>query len=416
MGSHGSGIVSVVGDLSGGSKHNSVYIPAHSEVNVTGIYKVLVSTCIYDTVNAQASLNASLQHSSVSPIGYLSPVYINLIPFSALLTVAYLVFLVVWAFLCFIHREEIIFLQHCISSVAVMGLLDAALDFGDYYTTNLNGNAPSMIPTAALVVHVVWQALARVLGLIVCMGYGTVRATLGPVKLQVSCLAFLYVVASTWYLIVQKSAMRNDQRAVEIWFVFPIAAVETIIYMWMYESLRGTMAYLIQKRQTIKLAMFQRFTGTVLAAIGLGAVVFSLQVYLQHEANANPRNRFSHWRTFWVFEAYWPALQFVITVAVAIIWRPNSSTKQFAYSEQIGQEMEDLEDGQGPDGLDGLEDESHGQQMQEDEDDDIFGGAGLGGRAGDLKGSEPAPKKQKERHQRPGEFQLQDEDDEDLLD
>jgi hypothetical protein len=170
------------------------------------------------------------------------------------------------------------------------------------------------------------------------MGYGVVRPVLGDAKRHIAVLIVAYVVTTLFYNVGSEKGSVDNINSPP-WIVLPLALVETIIYLWMYSSLTETMGYLKAKRQTVKLLMFQKFTTVVIGTMALAAVMFGINFVAQLSEDG------LRWQTLWLFESGKVILQIVPIFFTAFVWRPNENNKQYSFSEQLGQEMEDMEEG-----------------------------------------------------------------------
>src|SRR4051812_40787699 len=84
------------------------------------------------------------------------------------------------------------------------------------------------------------------------------------------------------------------------------------------------------------------------------------------------------WRGWFILEAYWKILHFVVLICVSLLWRPNNNNKRYAYSMQLddqdrGNGVELPESLRGIAGIDGSMHENTSAEMvhvQLDDDDE----------------------------------------------
>ena len=49
-----------------------------------------------------------------------------------------------------------------------------------------------------------------------------------------------------------------------------------------------------------------------------------------------------HWQLLWLVEAFWHVLYFGLLLCIALLWSPSQNNIQYAYSEQVVFEEEDV--------------------------------------------------------------------------
>ena len=82
--------------------------------------------------------------------------------------------------------QETFQLQYCIAAVLVLSMLEMAVWYFDYVNFNATGFRPYGITLWAVFFSAVRKTVSRVLLLIVSMGFGVVRPTLGGLSNKVS--------------------------------------------------------------------------------------------------------------------------------------------------------------------------------------------------------------------------------------
>merc|ERR1711871_134572 len=133
-----------------------------------------------------------------------------------------------------------------------------------------------------------------------------------------------------------------------LWLVIvPVAILDAFFYLWTFMSLYDVVAYLEERRQTVKLNLFRRFIWVLATCLFFSTVWVCYQLYRFAE-EIRWYNSDTYWHFWWISEVYWYALSCVILIAIMWLWAPNENTKQYAYYEQnINMD--------GDDGADGIE-------------------------------------------------------------
>ncbi|CAI6011774.1 unnamed protein product [Closterium sp. NIES-65] len=114
-----------------------------------------------------------------NPGGYLPGMMMPYLNFYALMSMAYLVLGVVWFMQYARFWRDILQLQNCITAVIALSMLEMATWYFDYVNFNAGGFRPYGTTIWAATLGALRKAVSRVLVLIVAMGYGVVRPTLG---------------------------------------------------------------------------------------------------------------------------------------------------------------------------------------------------------------------------------------------
>ncbi|KAK4405057.1 Transmembrane protein 87B [Sesamum angolense] len=112
---------------------------------------------------------------NIKRTGIMSP----LMKFYAFMSVGYAILCAVWVFQYVRYWNDVLLLQHCITSVIALGLLEMTFWYFDYAYFNGTGTRPVGITTWVVTIGAIRRTVSRILILSVAMGYGVVRPTLG---------------------------------------------------------------------------------------------------------------------------------------------------------------------------------------------------------------------------------------------
>jgi len=179
--------------------------------------------------------------------------------------------------------------------------------------------------------------------LIVCMGYGVVRPSLGRTMIYVRALAVTHFVFGLIYAIVSLSVAPENAGPLILLVVLPLAATLTAFYVWTLNALGATMKDLTQRRQTVKAAMYRKLWWCILASILIIFVFFFINSWAfagTSQEDFVP----AHWPTRWFILDGWLNLVYFFDVAfVAYVWRPTANNRRFAMSDEIAQDDDGFE-------------------------------------------------------------------------
>ncbi|KAI3627607.1 hypothetical protein CBS14141_001608 [Malassezia furfur] len=203
--------------------------------------------------------------------------------FYGVMTLVYLLLGVAWLSLCTIHRDQIVTVQHFISAMIAFLVLEMAcewlfyayynnheIDFLRFKSVDKNAAVTGMARFLLVLTSILGAArdsLSFFLLLIVSMGYGVVRPTIGSVIRKVQLLTGLHFVFGVLYSVGIVLILLEMGGSWTLLFIFPLAGTLSAFMSWILYSLKSTMQYLSERRQTHKFKMFQRLYLILMCAV-----------------------------------------------------------------------------------------------------------------------------------------------------
>jgi len=328
------GLWSIPAEISDLNK--SSILEGYYNITKSGVYWAYIVNC-HTSDESNGIVNLDGRVVFMNPYGYLNGEFFYFLPFYGTLTILYIILGIYWCIVSLKHRKQILRLQNAITAVIILGIVEAAILCFD----NLGFNNIGLNYTGAMIVGVlvstVKKTISRVLVLVVSMGYGVVKPTLGDAKLRVIILAVLYTIFSGTLNIVelvQRTTTLNI--AVLLLLVFPVAALDTAFYWWIFLSLLRTIQQLQTRKQTIKLGMYRIFLGLLGVSGLLSGIITLIQIIVMSILDSD-----AIWKENWMWTAFWHVLYYFILFAIAVIWRPTSNNTRYAYTE-MNVEGEDI--------------------------------------------------------------------------
>ncbi|KAJ1633252.1 lung seven transmembrane receptor-domain-containing protein [Pavlovales sp. CCMP2436] len=325
-------------DLTFGVNQSTSQLQADFEVEKSGVYYLLFSSC--DLSTGVVFLNGAT--SWVNPYGYLPGELFHFLPFYGAMSLVYLSLGVLWFILCVRYLQQVLRVQTCISGVIALGMVETTtwyLDYVNFNSSGLRGLWPVVIGVLASTVK---KTVSRLLVLVVSLGYGVVRPTLGAVTNRVMLLGLLYLLFSMILDTVSNlSPITEVSVPLRLLFILPVALLDAVFYWWIFSGLSRTLSQLASRKQTAKLDLYRRFSRVLIASIVLSAAWVSWQMVVIISDSLDDR-----WDSLWVFDAFWHLLYAVILMAICFLWSPSKNNLQYAYSQELRQEDEG-EEGEG---------------------------------------------------------------------
>lgn len=171
--------------------------------------------------------------------------------------------------------------------------------------------------------------------LIVCMGYGVVKPTLGKTMIYVRFLALAHFAFGVIYAVASLSITPDNAGPLVLLVILPLAATLTAFYVWTLNSLNLTMKDLLHRKQTVKAMMYKKLWWCVLGSIMVIFGFFFVNSFT-FAGRSDPDFVPDHWQTRWFILDGWLNLVYFFDIAfVAYLWRPTANNRRFAMSDEV---------------------------------------------------------------------------------
>ncbi|KAF4636805.1 hypothetical protein G7Y89_g1293 [Cudoniella acicularis] len=315
-------------------------LPINYGIKKTGYY------CVGTTAFSPNDVKYTAYVEFRNAYGELPASEIAKLPFYGGITIVYAVVGAFWAFLYAQHRQDILPVQNYITAIIIFLIVEMLMTWGFYDYLNRNG---SNLGSKALMIIVAILNAGRnsfsfFLLLIVCMGYGVVKPTLGKTMVYVRYLAGAHFVFGLIYAIASLTISPEN-------------------------------ADLNERKQTVKATMYRKLWWCILASI---MIIFGFFFFnsFTFASTSDPNFVPFHWQTRWfILDGWLNLVYFGDVVFVAYVWRPTANNRRFAMSDELAQDDE------------GFEIADFG--VEDDEDDDLENAAAHRGEEGPR--YDPAP-------------------------
>ena len=276
----------------------------------------------------------------------------------------------------YIYSEELIYLQYWITFVLILGMIETCLLYEYYHTYNEVGKIPVHLLVWSLIFGVTKRAVSRVLVLIVAMGYGVVRQSLGEDMKRVLGLGASYCVLSLIFTIsssLPSSAKNIGDPEYENLFsivIMLLATIDTVFYMWTISSINNLIMTLEARKQTVKLQLYKNFRFALLSALSF-AVLWAVYASILMGTKTSETS----WEFKWTVDAISELLYFLIFVAIAVLWAPSRNNQRYVSYVELSPMHEDDHNTSTNEEED--LDAEYGGSLDEDRDDVFQGGGAL---------------------------------------
>jgi mannose/fructose/N-acetylgalactosamine-specific phosphotransferase system component IIC len=190
------------------------------------------------------------------------------------------------------------------------------------------------------------RGLARCLGVMVAMGWGVVRDSLGATMFKIVFLGLLYcglltardALAILAVTDVESISTDAEEELIDVVIVLTpmIIVINVVFYFWIMNSLKATTEYLQNMNQTSKLRRHLRLRCIIMSSLFFAFIWLLLNI-------ANVFTAFLSQERQWILEAAMHANYVFVLVGMAILWRPNSNAKDYALQMELPAMSEDGE-------------------------------------------------------------------------
>jgi hypothetical protein len=216
--------------------------------------------------------------------------------------------------------------------------LNTADHLPDYLNRNGSNVGSQVLLVLVAVLNAARNSFSFFLLLIVCMGYGVVKPTLGRTMIYVRWLAIGHFVFGIVYAITSLVVNPDTAGPFVLLIVLPLAGTLTAFYVWTLNSLNWTLKDLRERKQHAKEAMYRKLWWCILVSI---LVIFAFFFFnsFSFASARDPDYVPFHWKTRWFVLDGWLNLVYFADVAfIAYVWRPTANNRRFAMSDEIAQE------------------------------------------------------------------------------
>lgn len=184
------------------------------------------------------------------------------------------------------------------------------------------------------------SGLSRCLLVMVSLGWGVVRDSLGDTMPKIIALGVFYCGVSSVAQFMEILTMEemetvsleeeNELLDMDAILAFLVFLVNVVFVLWILDALNGTMEYLESMNQTRKLMRYLRFRCIFLFAILFAVVwlVFNLVDTYDEDGILEEQHE-------WIVIAAQEVNFLFLLVGVAYLWWPNPTAKEYAYVMEL---------------------------------------------------------------------------------
>eukprot|EP00815_Leptocylindrus_aporus_P005813 CAMPEP_0116070328 /NCGR_PEP_ID=MMETSP0322-20121206/12952_1 /TAXON_ID=163516 /ORGANISM="Leptocylindrus danicus var. apora, Strain B651" /LENGTH=714 /DNA_ID=CAMNT_0003558131 /DNA_START=71 /DNA_END=2215 /DNA_ORIENTATION=- len=269
--------------------------------------------------------------------------------FLSALTFLFALLLCWYGYQMHVHSDHSIPIQRWLLITLLAGFIEVLFKAGDYWIWNEDGVRFTVAMYIGICFGVTKRAISRVLILMVCLGWGVVRDTLGGKMRKIYTFLFSYCVCAFLRDSFTAEALTDpdltvseEKEVVDVVkiFTFLTAFLDILVYLWIFDSLNNTIDHLETMSQHQKLKIMLR-----LRLILIISVLFAVFWSIFGIVNIFMESRILSLEDEWAVHGAWEINYLFVLLGVAILWRPNERAKDFAYAMEIpaSGDLDDIE-------------------------------------------------------------------------
>ncbi|XP_029031176.1 transmembrane protein 87A [Betta splendens] len=257
--------------------------------------------------------------------GYISITEWPLMIFYMVMCIVYILYALLWFLWAACYWKDLLRIQFWIGGVIFLGMVEMAVFCAEYENTNAVGSASQGLLVFAELVSALKRTLARLLVIIVSLGYGIVKPRLGTVMHRVVGLGILYFAFASIEGVLRITGVKGSDLA--LLADIPLALLDSSLCWWIFVSLAQTIKTLKLRRNPVKLSLYRHFTNTLIFAV-IASIIFMGWT----AKNFRLANCQSDWIELWVEDAFWRFLFTVILLVIMFLWRPSANNQRYAFT------------------------------------------------------------------------------------
>ncbi|XP_041809369.1 transmembrane protein 87A-like isoform X1 [Chelmon rostratus] len=282
----------------------------------------------------QLSFAFTMKVEMKRPHDYSSPADWPLMMFFMIMCIVYVLFGALWLFWCACYWRDLLRIQFWIGAVIILGMLEKAVFYSEYQSIRYKGDYVQGAVIFAELLSALKRSLARILVLIVSLGYGIVKPRLGTTVHRLVAVGLLYLLFSSVEGVLRVTG--GFYGTVALVANLSLSLIDSCVMWWIFISLSQTTRLLKLRRNVVKLSLYQHFTNTLIFSVvaSIIFIIWTTKVFKLVDCQTG-------WRDLWVDDAFWRLLFSTILLVIMVLLRPSANSQRFSHSPLIDEDDEE---------------------------------------------------------------------------
>lgn len=272
--------------------------------------------------------------------GYLPGELYGFMCFYVVVTIVYLILWTMYGCAMKVNAAHRIEIEKWIMLAISLGLLEMIFRSLDYFIWNVHGYRSTFIIYIGVLTGVLKQGISRCLIVMVSLGWGVVRDTLGSKMRLIVLLGATYIAISAArdlliiFVLEDLGTISTSEEVKMVTVVqvltLLISAIDVIFILWILDALNNTVIYLESMNQTRKLERYNKLRCLFMFSILFAAIwaVFTLVDSVNDEGLVAEEHA-------WAIDAATEVNYLFVLIGVALLWRPNPNAQEYAYVMEL---------------------------------------------------------------------------------
>uniref|UniRef100_A0A8C6TG62 Transmembrane protein 87A n=1 Tax=Neogobius melanostomus TaxID=47308 RepID=A0A8C6TG62_9GOBI len=272
--------------------------------------------------------NPMLTANVVLPLCFMS--------FFMAMCIVYVLFGALWLVWCACYWRDLLRIQFWVGAVIILGMLEKAVFYSEYQSIRYKGDYVQGAVIFAELLSALKRSLARILVLIVSLGYGIVKPRLGTTVHRLAAVGLLYLLFSSVEGVLRVTG--SFYGTVFKHKTFINVCLFSLTCKYIFISLSQTTRLLKLRRNVVKLSLYQHFTNTLIFSVvaSIIFIIWTTKVFKLVDCQAG-------WRDLWVDDAFWRLLFSTILLVIMVLLRPSANNQRFSHSPLIDEDDDEEE-------------------------------------------------------------------------
>ncbi|KAI3654972.1 hypothetical protein MP228_000352 [Amoeboaphelidium protococcarum] len=255
-------------------------------------------------------------------------------PFYGTLSLLYLLISIFWFGSTAYYWQDILPVQNWIAGVLFILMLDNSFYFGFYDNWNAVGRYSRGLLFMTVLLNAIRNSLSLFCVLILSLGYGVVKPTLGSQMRKCIIMGVALFVSFVLYN-TGDQLLRRDSDAdflLALLVILPLSFSMTTVLSWIHKGMHDTLKHLRSRRQSYKISMYQTLQWILIASTVL--VIIFIFVSMSTVSSMSEQYFAQNWTSIWFYQEGWMNLLYFLTFcSIAFLWRPTSNNARYGLEE-----------------------------------------------------------------------------------
>lgn len=245
-----------------------------------GIFCAMVSSVDPDTEELLPLFIGSplFKQDAVNPYGRLPALDYPRLPFYGVLSLTYLAIGLAWLIKSGLHWREILPVQNYIGGVLLFIMVDYAFQFGYYEHYNLNDSSSKFLLGVCIMLNATRVALSFFLVLIVSLGYGVMKPSLGSEMRKCQINGVVMFICMIIFNIGLTFPAAQQNAFYSLICIVPLSLSLSYTVGWIMKALKATIMHLELRRQTYKVSMYRWLRAILIVFVVVGVIMLVASV------------------------------------------------------------------------------------------------------------------------------------------